>query len=184
MREMRIHRPYVGSWQHGYLLSVRRQNGANLMLPHASFSARAKTAIQNELARFPDDETGGLLLGYADAEHIAVLEATDGGYENTIHEPDCFAYDPAYEKHLCGILSELFDPPLQLVGLWHKHNQSGRSHFSRADEDMHRQLLESAAYPCISLLFEKEGRDCYDAHVFLLRAENEHADITNDTDWV
>ena len=153
------------------------------MRPDASFSVRAKAAMQNELARFPEQETGGLLLGYADAAHIEVLEATDGGYQNTVHEPDCFAYDVAYEEHLCGILSELYDPPLQLVGLWHKHNAIGIPHFSRADEAMHRQLLEGAAHPCLSLLFEKEQGSCYDVHVFLLSAENEPADITDRTVW-
>lgn len=149
----------------------------------ASFSFRAKAAIQNELARFPLLETGGLLLGYADAVHIAVLEATDGGYQDTIHEPGCFAYDAAYEEHLCSVLSELYDPPLQLVGLWHKHNAAGIPHFSRADEDMHRQLIENTAHPCLSLLFEKESDDCYEAHVFLLTAENEPADLTDHTTW-
>lgn len=120
-----------------------------------SLAERAKTAIGNELERYPDTETGGLLLGYAHESCIEVIEATDAGYRNVIHEQDCFAYDAEYETHLCDMLSGLYDPPLELVGVWHKHNAVGEIPFSNADEAIHRQLVEAYGKG-LSLLFEKE----------------------------
>lgn len=148
-------------------------------------AARAGRAMQNELARFPETETGGLLLGYSGPDGITILEATDGGYRDTIHEPDCFEYDAAYEEHLCGVLSLLYDPPLTLVGVWHKHNDAHEVPFSRADEAIHRQLLENE-WPCLSVLFEVTGcgeETDYRARVFLLAQDGKHRDVTALTHW-
>lgn len=124
------------------------------------------------------------MLGYADADHIEVLEATDGGYRNTVHEPDHFAYDPEYQGHLCGVLSGLYDPPLELIGVWHKHNSVNPLPFSRADEGIHRQLLKGG-YPCLSILFEKEagGESSYRVRVFLLSHDGTHRDVTDIAAW-
>ena len=118
---------------------------------------RAKKAMEKEISRFPNLETGGMLLGYSDGEKevIQVLEATDSGYQNTVHEENVFEYDSEYVEHMCVILSELYDPPLELEGVWHKHNSVCVTHFSRADEEMHRQLLEITSHPCVSILYEK-----------------------------
>lgn len=153
-------------------------------------ASRAQAVIENELSRFPDTETGGLLLGYSEPGNgIFILEATDSGYRDTIHEVGSFQYDIAYEEHMCGLLSQLYHPPLQLVGVWHKHNAVHFDHrlpFSDADEAMHRQLMENGC-PCVSVLFEKycghnEGAR-YKAGVFLLSSKGEHRDITNSTTW-
>ena len=143
------------------------------------------------MSRFPDTETGGLLLGYADFQNgISVLEATDSGYQNGIHEVGSFAYDSVYEEHLCNFLRQLYRPPLQLVvGVWHKHNAVHSQHaipFSRADEKIHHQLLENNG-PCISILFEKSNEPCedicYKTSVFLLSPDEDHQDITPVTVW-
>ena len=84
---------------------------------------RAQRAMNNELARFPQTETGGLLLGHSDpAGGVRVWEATDGGYEKVLREESAFAYDREYVGHLCALLSGLYTPPLEIVGVWHKHN--------------------------------------------------------------
>lgn len=161
---------------------VRRNHEAHLKAGKVRISARAMAAMNNELCRFPDWETGGLLLGYFRTEgEIFVLEATDGGYQNTVHEPDCFQYDVAYEDHLCEILSGLYRPPLELVGLWHKHNERSDPPFSNADENMHRQLLEGTSDPGLSILFEKLGEKNYGLRVFLLSQSGAHTDVTDDT---
>lgn len=66
---------------------------------------RAKRLMETDIKRFPDVETGGLLLGYsaADNAYIQVLEATDGGYQHTVHEKNAFEYDQAYEAHLSNV---------------------------------------------------------------------------------
>ena len=146
--------------------------------------------MEQELSRFPDTETGGLLLGYSEPESgISILEATDSGYQNTIHTPGSFQYDTTYEEHLCNLLSLLYQPSLQLVGVWHKHNSAHPSDslpFSSADEEIHRQLMENS-YPCVSVLFEKtsKGKDSihYDTRIFLLSPNGKHRDITDVTVW-
>lgn len=153
-------------------------------------SRRAQAVIEIELAHFPDTETGGLLLGRASPENdISILEATDSGYQNTIHTPGSFQYDAAYEEHLCCFLSQLYQPPLQLIGVWHKHNSAHSNDslpFSSADEKIHRQLMENS-YPCVSVLFEKtsKGKDSihYDTRIFLLSPNGKHRDITDVTVW-
>ena len=153
-------------------------------------SRRAQAVIELELKRFPDTETGGLLLGYSEqGDNICVLEATDSGYQNVIHEVGCFQYDVAYEEHLCDFLSQLYQPSLQLIGVRHKHNAMHSCDalpFSRSDEDMHYQLMENNR-PCVSILFEKSGSHNEDIHykvnVFLLATNGEHQNITDATMW-
>lgn len=155
-----------------------------------TISGRAQAVIEQELNRFPDTETGGLLLGYSEPENgISILEATDSGYQNTVHTVGSFQYDTAYEEHLCNLLSLLYQPPLQLVGVWHKHNSAHLNSglpFSFADEKIHSQLLENS-FPCISILFEKISTNKssihYNARIFLLSPSRNHCDITNATVW-
>lgn len=146
--------------------------------------------MANELNRFPDTETGGLLLGYSEAENgISILEVTDSGYQNTIHTLGSFQYDTAYEEHLCNFLSQLYQPPLQLIGVWHKHNSAHRDDalpFSYADENMHQQLMENRC-PCVSILFEKISKEQKNTHyrtrIFLLSPSGKHQDITDTAVW-
>lgn len=156
---------------------------------YCTISRRAQTVIEIELSRFPNTETGGLLLGYSEPGGVHVLEATDSGYQDVIHEIGCFQYDIAYEEHLCNLISQLYQPPLQLIGVWHKHNSVHSNNvilFSRADENMHRQLMKNDNR-CISILFEKSGRASasvrYKSSVFLLSASGEHKNITSSTMW-
>lgn len=153
------------------------------MNPACSLTERAKTAIRNELARYPDTETGGLLLGYAHEACIEVMEATDAGYRNMIHEQDCFAYDAEYQVHLCSVLSALYDPPLELVGVWHKHNCASRIPFSNADEQIHRQLLQEHEKG-LSILLEKEQNQpaTYRLRCFWLTRGAPYLEITDQMD--
>ena len=137
-------------------------------------SSRARKAMENELCRFPNLETGGVLLGYSDKEHgIQVLEVVDGGYQYVIREMHSFQYDNEYVIHLCEQIAELYTPALKVVGIWHKHNAQKEIPFSRADEDMHKQMLKLYDYPCISILYEKitsetESESSHAVRVFLL----------------
>lgn len=142
-------------------------------------SSRAYKAIQNELGRHPDTETGGLLLGYEVKNKILVVEATDSGF-HAIHEEHTFVYDQEYEQHFCETISCLYEPPLKLVGLWHKHNQfGGEWPFSYADEEMHEQLLTLCGSHCLSILFERQDAENYAMRVFSLTHDGEHVEVTN-----
>lgn len=164
------------------------------MVPHivskvqCVISKRAWAVVEAELSRFPDTETGGLLLGYSESSaDVLILEATDSGYRDVIHETGCFQYDIAYEEHLCNVLSQLYQPPLQLVGVWHKHNSLHSDNvipFSNADENIHRQLMENEC-SCISVLFEKYNDYNeyvhYKISVYLLSVDGKHQNITENT---
>lgn len=125
-------------------------------------------------AGFQKQKPAGLLLGYYDIkEGVQILEATDGGYLDVLHEKTVFEYDVPYVEHICNILSELYTPPLDIVGVWHKHNSISTIPFSLADENIHRQLVENMPHPCLSILFEKnkssnEVLDSYDMRIFEL----------------
>ncbi len=137
-------------------------------------SRRAERAMHCELARYPSLETGGLLLGYADESAVRVLEATDGGPAAVLRTPFEFGMDEAYQQHAGTVLSQLYTPALQVVGLWHKHNNTcgGAAPFSQPDIALHRQLMQSAAGPCVSVLFQKltdDAQACsYDLRAFVL----------------
>lgn len=138
--------------------------------------------MQNELRRFPETETGGLLLGHRTSScEISVVAATDGGYQNAIHDSHYFCYDVAYVHHVCNIISQLYDPPLELIGVWHKHNQQTNPTFSYADEEMHHRLMEHTDYPCLSILFERHREQVYDFRVFMLSKLEQHKDVTQQT---
>lgn len=145
--------------------------------------------MENELRRYPDVETGGLLLGYSDADRgVFVAEAADGGYRNALREPCSFQYDEEYVAHVCAIVSALYTPPLDVVGIWHKHNCAGPVPFSQADEAMHAQLQDQSPFPCLSVLFEKTddtGPDGarYDVRVFAL-GRPAHTDVSRQTRWL
>lgn len=148
-----------------------------------SISMRAQTAMSNELCRFPETETGGLLLGYSDTRKgVQILEATDGGYLNVLHEESAFEYDIPYVEHISTILSELYTPSLDIVGVWHKHNSISTIPFSSADENIHRHLVAGVSHPCLSILFEKTNRiskirDTYEMRIFELTSSG-YFDIT------
>ena len=139
---------------------------------------RALCAMQQELSRYDDVETGGVLLGdFADGI-LTIREATDGGYQNVIREKNTFQYDHDYVSHVASILSELYTPPLALIGVWHKHNRcGGEDPFSHADEKMHLQLQNTALQPAISILFEKAESGVYDMRAFLLDVSGNHKEI-------
>lgn len=144
-------------------------------------SRRALCFMNNELLRYPYDETGGLLLGYTQAEFgicNIVVEATDAGFQNVIHEKYTFEYDAQYEEHIANILSSLYNPPLELIGVWHKHNNVSETKFSEADKEMHRKLLAITNHPCFSILFEKESDERYRFNIFSLSVSG-HKDVTN-----
>ncbi len=117
---------------------------------------RALRAMQCEIGRFPDQETGGVLLGYALDDELRIVEAVDGGYTDVRRESGRFMYNADYVEHVSNILSALYNPPLELVGVWHKHNHALPPVFSQEDEEMHRRLLSLVRHDVCSILFQKQ----------------------------
>ena len=139
---------------------------------------RALRAMQLELSKFDDVETGGILLGDFKDDTLIIHEATDAGYQNVIREKATFQYDHEYVAHIASILSSLYTPPLFVAGVWHKHNRASDGEpFSHADELMHKQLQYTDLQPAISVLFEKAEDGVYDMRVFLLDVSGSHKQI-------
>lgn len=116
---------------------------------------RALRAMQCEIGRFTDQETGGVLLGYALDDELRIVEAVDGGYTGVLRESGRFMYNADYVEHVSNILSALYSPPLELVGVWHKHNHALPPVFSQEDEEMHCRLLSLVRHDVCSILFQK-----------------------------
>ena len=130
---------------------------------------RAAITMMVDISRFPDTETGGMLLGYIheDEGDIEVLEATDSGI-HAIHEKSDFSFDHEYTEHLAWIYGRMHYPNLQVLGVWHKHNHDCDPPFSEKDEEMHRELLKITPRGGVSILFQKVEEDTYKMRKFFI----------------
>ena len=131
---------------------------------------RALRSMQCEIGRYPTVETGGILLGYVSETELKIVEAIDGGYKKVIREAGRFRYDIEYVEHLCEIISTLYSPPLELVGVWHKHNHSDSPMFSYEDCNIHHELLSITQHKICSILFQKQPNNLseYAMHTYIV----------------
>lgn len=128
-----------------------------------SFEKKARVTLIEDLMRYQDVETGGVLLGYVDENEMRIVETVTGG-EKALREPGAFEYDYIFVETVCENLSLKYNPPLSLVGLWHKHNHTLEPAFSMADKDMHEKLLELCDKG-ISCLFQKREDGKYQLQI-------------------
>lgn len=138
--------------------------------------------MQTEIARFPIMETGGVLLGYKNTQErsIEILEAIDSGIRAE-HDYGTFAYDVEYVSHVAEVLSALYVPQLQVIGVWHKHNHAYNPPFSDADQEMHRQMLEINDGWAVSILFQKiNENEEYDMRTFVLHSPEECIEVAEE----
>ena len=124
-------------------------------------SERVRKAMENDIAYYPDEvETGGFLLGYTDSENdrTEVIEAVDGGY-NARREATLFAYDAEYVEHVASLTASLYEPFLEVVGVWHKHNHyHEEDEFSQDDMKLHEEVMRcSGKNKIVSILYQKKG---------------------------
>ncbi len=148
-----------------------------------TFSARSLALIQYELSLFPDLETGGILLGHIDKSIINVIEAIDGGFDNAVRKTGSFQYDSKYVEHVANHVRILYNPPLELVGVWHKHNHSLDPGLSFSDESIGREMRRITNQDCISVLFQKHGSfgEEYLVKVFQINSKFNHVLIEQDS---
>ena len=86
----------------------------------AIFSNRAYTAVMAETTEKVETETGGLCLGPVVDDTWYIIEAIDPG-PNSIFKVTYFEYDQKYTQHLINKIAKLYNEPLTLIGLWHRH---------------------------------------------------------------
>ena len=146
------------------------------MIEAVTYSQRAYRQMTYEIERSRELETGGVLLGWLYGEELRIVEAIDGGFraESTKYS---FAYDEQYVLHLMERLMSLYTPPLQLVGLWHKHNSFHERPFSHADMDLHKQMYEIAGGQAVSCLFQKRADTSYEMGTYRLERDGDYFEI-------
>ena len=122
-------------------------------------SSRAYRVMTNEVDYSDMEETGGVLLGYLLKKRIIVVEAVDGG-PNRVASKSSFCFDHEYVQYVSTKISNLYKPPLVLVGMWHKHNSFHEYPFSEDDENMHKEMCLLVNGSVTSILFQhtKNGK--------------------------
>jgi len=83
-------------------------------------SERAYKSIVAETLTFGDSETGGILLGHFVNKIWYVIEAIDPGM-STVNTRSNFRYDEDYVNHQIKKVSRLYNYPLAILGIWHRH---------------------------------------------------------------
>lgn len=104
------------------------------------FSDKAYNAIITETFDWDPVETGGILLGHIlDNGCWIVMETLPPGYgesnegDRVFHEYGYFEYNQKFVNYLVKSVSEQYEIPLELLGLWHRHPGS-MDHFSGTDD--------------------------------------------------
>lgn len=114
------------------------------------FSQRAFVSVLAETAEKIQTETGGIFLGYRDGESWYIVEAIDPGPKSTF-QVAYFEYDTKYVNHLSLKIARLYNKPLELLGLWHRHPGSF-DQFSGTDDGTNAQYASLNATGALSAL--------------------------------
>lgn len=83
-------------------------------------SQRALETIEKECRRYPDAETGGILVGFRDEDRVAITHATGSGprADRSAHH---FTKDTPYLQSVLKLLNHYHQ--VDYLGVWHKHPQ-------------------------------------------------------------
>ena len=133
------------------------------------FTQRAWTSILSETLYKVRTETGGILLGYRDGNDWLVVESIDPG-PNSTFQVAFFEYDQAYVNHLANRIVRLYEQPLEVIGLWHRHPGSF-DRFSDTDDGTNAAYAQLSPWGSISglinidpvprlTLFHVDGETC------------------------
>ncbi len=95
-------------------------------------------------------ETGGILIGHIVNGLWYIVESIDQGLK-TINKRDLFSYDNDYANHVIKYLSKIYEYPLTILGIWHRHPGS-LDRFSTTDEGTMRKNADNSRMGIISML--------------------------------
>lgn len=116
-----------------------------------SFELTAVESITSEIDKYPDVETGGVLLGFFEDKNIIIKKATDAG-PKAIRERYDFKCDVAYTDMLIDMEFANSNGKIFYIGEWHTHPQ--RKPFpSETDLDSLDNLSSTNRTTSIALLF-------------------------------
>lgn len=102
-------------------------------------SDRAYRAIIAETAEFSPAETGGVMIGNLDSGIWYVVDCLDPGF-STVNNYAYFNYQMEYVNHLFKKTGRLYENPLTIEGIWHRH-PGKMDYFSSTDYDSIRKLV-------------------------------------------
>ena len=95
------------------------------MTPTVWILPTALDDIVAEAIRMAPDETGGLLMGYGDAENGFVVTATVGPGPDAVHAPYRFVPDHAYQEREVARHYRASGRTETYLGDWHSHPTAG-----------------------------------------------------------
>lgn len=121
-------------------------------------SKRSIASMFSEIGRFPDVETGGLLLGTREKNAIYIAEATIPGYK-AVHSVGGVQCDMEYINYTVLHLESIYVQKIYIVGIWHKHNNNCNPPFSKEDMQLHETIQKYSNGTIISALFQKQVVD-------------------------
>ena len=81
-------------------------------------SERALQTIERECRRYPDEETGGIMVGLRDKEQVIMTHATGPG-PNSQRSAHHFVKDTPYLQSVLNLLAQYYQ--VNYLGVWHKH---------------------------------------------------------------
>jgi hypothetical protein len=133
-----------------------RDDGANLNMGMCRISNRAFAGMLSDLERYPDDETGGFLIGTENKDTFWIVEVVDAGL-NAVHEVGKLTCDMDSIKHMIMSIVGLYESDMQVIGVWHKHNNKCNPPFSTEDMELHERLFCEYGRDILSILFQKDS---------------------------
>lgn len=87
-----------------------------------TYSEECVGVFLSEIAKFPDSETGGVLLGYLEEGVVYVEKASEAG-PKAIHEDIYFQADPNYVDLFIDMQYANSNGRYRYLGEWHTHPQ-------------------------------------------------------------
>lgn len=151
--------PYIQPRQHQKRYRTATQSSGIQLMPadmrspecgQIVLSDRAFRGILAETSEFGDRETGGLMLGNFHKGFWYIIDAVDPGF-STVNHPTVFEYQVDYVNHLSKKLGRLYNHPLTIVGIWHRHPGS-MDIFSATDYNSMASMVSTAAVGLIFML--------------------------------
>ena len=84
-------------------------------------STKALETIELECWKYPDTETGGILVGFRDKDQVTITDATGPGPKSE-RSRQHFVKDTVYLQAVLNLLFEYYQ--VNYLGVWHKHPES------------------------------------------------------------
>lgn len=141
------------------------------------FTNKAYVMIFEDSRKYKTVETGGILLGYKKEKYWHVVETVLPG-KAAFRKSNCFSYDSEYLEMKANEIALLYDEPLQLLGVWHKHPIADFI-FSREDQIMHNRYMDVCESDILSGIISPVHQD-----ILLLRLFRISKTEIQECDWL